>query len=68
MDNDQDLPRSRGEASSFPLSNSSMWAGAGKVYIAFYLPISQVLVNDLPDASRSLTIPSVRSSPLAIDR
>jgi len=68
VDNEQDLPRSTGEASSSLLSSSTMWVGVGKVYTAFYLSFSQVFNNDVPEASRSLTIPSVRNSPLAIDR
>lgn len=68
MDNEQDLPRNIDEASSFLLSNSSTWAGGGKVYILFYLSFSQVFGINIPEASISLTIPSVRNSPLAIDR
>ena len=68
VDNEQDLPRNTGEASSFLLSNSSTWVRVDKVYTAFYLSFSQVFGIDIPEASRSLTIPSVRNSSVAIDR
>jgi hypothetical protein len=44
-DNEQDLPRNTGGASSFLLSNSSTWVRVGKVCIAFYLSFSQVSVT-----------------------
>jgi hypothetical protein len=57
VDNEQDLPRNTGEASSFLLSSSSTWVGGGKVCIVFYLSFSQVFGIDVPEASMSLTIP-----------
>jgi hypothetical protein len=38
-DNELDLPRNIGEASSFLLSNSTTWVGVGKVYTVFYLSL-----------------------------